>query len=91
MVYYEDDKLIIRDMEKPDAQVFTDEFAAQGWHPEIDGYIARLKDQSEEKCIALTAVYEGCPAGYVYVYFSADDGPFKETDWPIIEFVADCR
>lgn len=84
MVYYEDDKLIIRDMEKTDAQVFTDEFTAQGWHPEIDGYMARLKDQSEEKCIALTAVYEGCPAGYVYVYLSANDGPFKEMDWPII-------
>ncbi len=83
-IYYEDEKLIIRDMEKPDAQVFMDEFSAQGWHPEIAGYIARLKDQSEEKCIALTAVYETCPAGYVYVYLHANDGPFKEKGWPII-------
>lgn len=84
MVYYEDEKLIIRNMEETDAQVFTDEFAAQGWHPEIDGYLARLKDQSEGKCIALTAVYAGCPAGYVYVYGKVNDGPFKGKDWPII-------
>jgi hypothetical protein len=38
MVYYEDEKLIIRNMENADAQIFTDEFTAQGWHPEIDGY-----------------------------------------------------
>ncbi len=84
MVYYRDEKLTIRNMEDADAQVFTEEFTAQGWHPEIDGYIARLKDQSDGRCIALTAVYEGCPAGYVYVYLSADDGPFREMNRPII-------
>jgi GNAT superfamily N-acetyltransferase len=84
MVYYEDDKLIIRDMESADAQVFTDEFTAQGWHPDIAGYLSRLKDRSENKCIALTAVYERCPAGYVYVYMCANEGPFKDKGWPII-------
>ena len=84
MVYYEDEKLMIRTMERADAQIFTDEFTAQGWHPEIAGYMRRLNDQSEGKCIALTAVYEGCPAGYVYVYRHAADGPFRETDWPVI-------
>ena len=67
MVYYEDKNLTIRNMETADAQVFTDEFTAQGWHPDIAGYRARLKDQSEGKCIALTAVFGGCPAGYVYI------------------------
>ena len=84
MVYYEDEKLIIRNMESADAQVFTDEFTAQGWHPEIAGFMARLKDQSEGKSVALTAVYEGRPAGYVYVYLCADEGPFKEKNRPII-------
>ncbi|WP_084554777.1 GNAT family N-acetyltransferase [Eubacterium xylanophilum] len=84
MVYYEDDKLIIRDMESADAQVFTDEFTAQGWHPDIAGYLSRLKDRSENKCIALTAVYERCPAGYVYVYMCANEGSFKDKGWPII-------
>ena len=84
MVYYEDDKLIIRDMESADAQIFTDEFTAQGWHPDIAGYLSRLQDQSENKCIAFTAVYEGHPAGYVYLYLCVYEGPFKEKGWPII-------
>ena len=84
MVYYEDEQLIIRNMESADARIFTDEFTAQGWHPEIAGYMARLIDQAEGKCVALTAVYEGCPAGYVYVYQCAKDGPFAGKDWPVI-------
>ena len=84
MVYYEDEKLIIRSMEEADAQVFTDELTAQGWHPEIAGYMARLNDEAEGKCVALTAVFEGRPAGYVYVYLRADDGPFKGKGWPVI-------
>jgi GNAT superfamily N-acetyltransferase len=84
MVYYEDEKLVIRNMEETDGPVFVKELTAQGWHPDPAGYMSRLKDQSEEKCTALTAVYEGCPAGYVYVYLRADDGPFKEKSWPII-------
>ena len=52
MIYFEDDKLTIRNMETEDAQVFTDELIAQGWHPDIAGYMSRLKDQTEGKCIA---------------------------------------
>jgi GNAT superfamily N-acetyltransferase len=84
MIYFEDDKLTIRNMETEDAQVFTDELIAQGWHPDIAGYMSRLKDQTEGKCIALSAVYEGCPAGYVYVYLHVEEGPFKGKGWPII-------
>ncbi len=84
MVYYEDGKLTVRDMESADARIFTDELTAQGWHPEISGYTARLKDRAEGKCAALTAVYEGHPAGYVYVYLQAEEGPFKGKGWPII-------
>ena len=84
MVYYEDEKLIIRNMETEDARIFTDELTAQGWHPDIAGYMSRLTDQAGGKCIALSAVYEGCPAGYIYVYLHADEGPFKEKGWPII-------
>ena len=84
MIYFEDDKLTIRNMETEDAQVFTDELIAQGWHPDIAGYMSRLKDQTEGKCIALSAVYEGYPAGYVYVYLHVEEGPFKGKGWPII-------
>lgn len=84
MVYYRKDNLIIRNMDGTDARVFTDEFTAQGWHPGIASYLSRLKDKSDGKCVALTAVFEGCPAGYIYVYLHANKGPFKEKAWPII-------
>ena len=84
MIYYEDKELVIRNMEEADAQIFTDEYTAQGWHPDINGYLSRLKDQADEKCVALTAVYQGHPAGSVYVYRTAHEGPFKENAWPVI-------
>ena len=84
MIYYEDEKLVIRDMEATDGPVFTEELAAQGWHPDPAVYASRLKDRSEGKCTALAAVYEGRPAGYVYVYLQAEEGPFKGKGWPII-------
>ncbi len=87
MVYYKDEKLVIRNMEEADAQIFTDEEIAQGWHADISKYRTRLKDQAEKKCISLTAEYEGYPAGYVNIYRTGLSGPFAETGWPeIIDF-----
>lgn len=84
MVYYIDEELEIRNMEEADAQIFYDEYTAQGWHSEVEYYLMRVKDQAEGKCVALTAVYQGSPAGAVYVYLTAHEGPFKGKDWPII-------
>ena len=84
MIYYEDGELVIRDMETADAQVFFDEYTAQGWHPEVDYYLMRIREHTEGKCVALTAVYQGHPAGAVYVYLTANEGPFKGKSWPII-------
>lgn len=84
MIYYEDAELVIRDMRKADAQVFYDEYTAQGWHPEVDYYLMRIREHAEGKCVALTAVYQGHPAGAVYVYLTGNEGPFKDKHWPII-------
>ena len=84
MVYYKDDELIVRSLEEADAQIFTDEFTAQGWHPDIAVYQGRLRDQAEGKCIALAAEYQGHPAGYVNVYLEVKSGPFIGKGWPII-------
>ncbi len=84
MVFYRDDSLVIRNMEEADARIFTDEFTAQGWHPDIATYHMRLSHQAEGRCVALTAEYQGHPAGYVYVYMAPHDGPFKEKGWPEI-------
>lgn len=84
MVYYKSDELMIRNMEEADGPFFVEEFTAQGWHPDPAVYQRRLEDQAEGKCIALTAVCQGHPAGSVYVYLTAKEGPFKGKGWPII-------
>ena len=87
MIYYKDENLVIRDMEADDAQIFYDEYSAQGWHPDVAYYHMRMREQAEGKCAALTAVYYGRPAGAVYVYFDASEGPFKGKGWPeIVDF-----
>lgn len=84
MIMYEDKDLVIRNMEDADAQIFFDEFTAQGWHPSISAYQTHLKDQAEGRCIALSAVYQGHPAGFVCLYLTVNEGPFKGKGWPII-------
>ena len=84
MIYYQDEELVIRDMEEADAQIFNDEYTAQGWHPDINYYLMRIREAAEGKCIALTAVYQGCPVGSLYLYFDAKEGPFKGKGWPLI-------
>lgn len=84
MIYYQDDDVSIRDMVEADATILNDEYAAQGWHPDVEYYHMRMREAAEGKCAALVAEYQGHPAGSVYLYFSANEGPFKEKRWPII-------
>ncbi len=84
MIYYQDEHLIIRNMEQADAQPLCDAYNAQGWHDEVSGYHTRLKDQAEGRCIALIAEWDGQVAGNVYLYLSAQEEPFKGRGWPII-------
>ncbi|MDO5099958.1 MAG: GNAT family N-acetyltransferase [Eubacteriales bacterium] len=87
MVYYRDNELVIRNLEEMDAQVFTDEEIAQGWDTDISKYLTRLHDQSVGKCVSLTAVYKGLPAGYVNVYLAGRKGAFEGEGFPeIVDF-----
>ena len=87
MVYYKDNDLTIRNMEEADARIFTDEEIAQGWDADISKYLTRLRDQSAGKCVSLTAVYKGLPAGYVNVYLNGLGGAFSGKGLPeIVDF-----
>lgn len=87
MIYYNDNEVMIRDMEEADAQVFTNEEIAQGWNSDISKYLARLKDRAEGKCISLTAEYKGYQAGYVNVYITGLGGAYSGMGWPeIVDF-----
>lgn len=87
MVYYQKDELLIRGMEESDARIFTEEETAQGWNADISKYLTRLRDQTEGKCVSLTAVYEGHPAGYIHVYLKGLGGAFGGKGLPeIVDF-----
>lgn len=87
MVYYKDNKVVIRDLQQSDARIFTDGEIAQGWDATIDKYEMRLKHQAEGKSVSLVAEYNGKPAGYVNVYPAADEGAFAGQGLPeIVDF-----
>lgn len=88
MIYYKDNELLIRNMEAADARSFTKGEIAQGWKADISKYLTRLKDQTEGKCISLTAVLKGIPVGYVNVYTTdRGDGAFSGKGLPeIVDF-----
>ena len=67
MIYYQDPDVVIRNMEKNDAQIITDSEIEQGWDQTIDKYNRRLNDQSNGIAISLVAEYQGNVAGYISV------------------------
>lgn len=87
MIRYQDEQVYIRDFQRDDAEVFTCEEIAQGWHAEITKFHGRLQDQQAGRVICLTALYEGQPAGYINVYPDAKEGAFGGKGLPeIVDF-----
>ena len=87
MIYYEDEKILIRDMLPSDAQIITGEEIAQGWNQTIEKYEMRLRHQADGKSIAFVAEYKGNIAGYVNVYLNPESGPFASRGYPeIVDF-----
>lgn len=87
MIYYQDEKIVIRDLHQADAQVITDEEIAQGWDTSVEKYEIRLCHQKEGKSISLAAEYEGNIAGYINVYPNSEWGSFAGQGLPeIVDF-----
>ena len=87
MVYYKDDKILIRNLEASDPQPIADGERAQGWNASPAKYEKRLRDQAEGKCIALAAEYNGCIAGYINLYLDCKWGAFGGQGLPeIVDF-----
>lgn len=51
MIYYQDEHILIRNLQQSDARIITEEIA-QGWHANIKKYEMLLKDQSEGRSIS---------------------------------------
>lgn len=87
MIYYNEDKILIRDMQQSDARIITDKEIAQGWDADISKYQMRLKHQAEGKSISLVAEYDGNVAGYINVYPDSKWGSFANKGHPeIVDF-----
>lgn len=87
MIYYKDDKILIRDLEPRDVQPFVDGENAQGWNSDRSKLEGRLKDHAEGKSISLAAEYMGNPAGYINVYPDSPWGAFGGIGYPeIVDF-----
>ena len=59
MSYYKDTNLIIRRMQEPDPQIFSDEECRQGWKASPEKYKRRIADEQKGIAAALTAEYKG--------------------------------
>ena len=89
MIYYQDQDILIRNMQASDAPIITEEEIAQGWHQTVEKYEMRLRDQAEGKCISLVAEYQGQVAGYINVYWdwAITAGAFAGKGYPeIVDF-----
>ncbi len=87
MIYYDENGILIRDLQKSDVRIITDEELAQGWQSTTDKYEMRLRDQSEGKAIALVAEYSGSVAGYINVYPDAKWGAYANRGYAeIVDF-----
>lgn len=87
MEYLREGPLLIRDMKTEDGPILTAEERAQGWHTEVEKFEMRLRDAASGRAVALTAEYDGCPAGYIHVYWQGYPGPEICRDWPeIVDF-----
>lgn len=87
MVYYDDGKILIRNMQQSDVPVITKGERDQGWNAHGEKYRMRLRHQAEGRSISLVAEYQGHVAGYVNVYPDSQWGAFAKRGYPeIIDF-----
>ncbi len=87
MIYYADQEITIRDMIESDAQTFTDEEIAQGWHATIDKYLEHMQHRREGRAVVLTAEWHGSLAGYINIYPNSGWGAFANQGLPeIVDF-----
>ncbi|MBP1547686.1 MAG: GNAT family N-acetyltransferase [Oscillospiraceae bacterium] len=87
MIYYKDEEITIRNLEKDDIDVFVSEEIAQGWDSAPDKLEMRLNHQREGKAVSLVAEYMGEQAGYVNVYPDSEWGAFANMGYPeIVDF-----
>lgn len=87
MIYYQDDRFVIRDLTTSDAYVFTEEEIKQGWHQNVDKYLKRIEDRDNNLCVSLVCLLNNKVAGYINLYHHSNKGPKSLQGLPeIVDF-----
>lgn len=87
MIYFSENEVLIRDLERNDVDIFVAEENVQGWNSTPEKLLNRLKDASKKRSAALAALFKGELAGYVSVYFDSKYGAFSGKGIPeIVDF-----
>ena len=84
MIYYKDESLLIRSMEKEDARIFNETYLSYGWHPSMETYENYYKEQDENKRKVFVAVYEGKVCGLCTLVMNPTEGPWAGMGYPEI-------
>jgi ribosomal protein S18 acetylase RimI-like enzyme len=87
MIYYKEDVLRIRSMEKSDIQKLVDGFAEQNWHKTYEQFEEYYQQQNNNEKAVIIAAINGEVAGYVTLCPYAKVGPFANKEIPeIVDF-----
>ncbi|MBH1940986.1 GNAT family N-acetyltransferase [Mobilitalea sibirica] len=82
MIYYKDEKIIIRDMKEEDAGSIYEELTTQDCHPDLKTYQNYYIEQEKREKYVFIAEYEGNIAGYVTLIPNVLTGPFANQNIP---------
>ena len=87
MVYFQNDRILIRTIVFSDAEKICSEEIAQGWDQNVEKYLHRLEDHQMGRAVSLVAEYQGDVAGYINVYPNSTRGAFANQGYPeIVDF-----
>ena len=87
MIYFNNDRLLIRSMMKSDIQRLVDGFAEQNWHKPDQLFINYYQQQKNNERLVIVAEIEGNVAGYVTLLPYTESGPFAHKQIPeIVDF-----
>ena len=87
MTYFQSPELLIRDMTDTDVAARVADDTAHGWETSDERHRERLIDAAAGRSIALTADYQGQPAGFLSIYFPARIYVYAERGIPeLVDF-----
>ena len=82
MVYYADNKLLIRSMELGDAKIIYETYLSYGWHLSLEIYENYYKEQEGQKRKVFIAEYEGAVSGLGTLVLDPAEGPWGGQGYP---------